>query len=325
MKRIPAMLLRASALLLILLPAASCTDTLGDAPDTDAGAITFTPAAETRTAVDGANFPAGSSFSVWGWYGQGSDIDRNVFDDQTVTENNGAWTYEGGYQYWIAGMTYNFYGVYPSDAKAEVDAQGTVTVTDFDCSKTGAEAVDLMTAEATGLSGTAAPTVAMKFEHELARVKFQAKTQGSEVIITSFKINGVGYKGDFSRQLPSGAAQWTSEEATTTNDGIFSATNLTIENTNEETITDLLGDLLILPQTLEADKQQLSISYRYEGEADDRTKTADLLIENSITGWTAGQSYVYTLDLRNASLILTVTIQDWTKENADVSWKPTKP
>ena len=106
----------ALALLLTAGMAASCADDLpGDG--TTGTPITFDAprAVETRAAVDGANFPAGSSFSVWGWYGQGSDIDRNVFDDQTVTENSGAWTYEGGYQYWIAGMTYNFYGVYPSE------------------------------------------------------------------------------------------------------------------------------------------------------------------------------------------------------------------
>ena len=164
----------------------------------------------------------------------------------------------------------------------------------------------------------------MPFQHELAKVKFQTKTQGSKVTITSFKINGVSYKGDFSHQLPSGNAQWTPKESTVAGDGIFS-TNKTIESTTDEKITDLLGDLLILPQQLETGKQQLAISYRYDDETTDRTKNVDLRIENGTTGWTAGQSYVYTLDLRTASLTLTVTIQDWTTQDADVDWKPSKP
>lgn len=335
MKRIPATLLWASSLLL-LLPAASCTDTLGGDPDTDARAITFTPAAETRAAV-GTDFPDGSSFSVWGWYGTDDPITNNVFDGETVTKSGGAWTYGGGNRYWIAGMTYNFYGVYPvypqtsndNGTTATVDDTGKITVTNFDCSKTGEEAVDLMTATDTRtlsnpIEDNETSAVTMKFQHELARVKFQTKTQGNKVTITSFKINGVSYKGDFSHQLPSGNAQWTIKQSTVAGDGIFS-TNKTIENTTDERITDLLGDLLILPQQLETSKQQLAISYRYDDETTDRTKNVDLRIENGTTDWTAGQSYAYTLDLRTASLTLTVTIQDWTTQDADVDWKPSKP
>lgn len=320
MKRIPATLLWASSLLL-LLPAASCTDTLGGDPDTDARAITFTPAAETRAAVDGTTLPDNSSFKVWGWY----DTDKNVFNGNTVSNTSGAWTYDGGTQYWIKGKTYNFYGVYPADVKASVTNGGTITIENFDCSATGADAVDLMTATHTrDYDGTNTDAVNMPFKHELARMKFQTKTQGNKVTITSFKINGVSYKGDFSHQLPSGNAQWTIKQSTVAGDGIFS-TNKTIENTTDERITDLLGDLLILPQQLETSKQQLAISYRYDDETTDRTKNVDLRIENGTTDWTAGQSYAYTLDLRTASLTLTVTIQDWTTQDADVDWKPSKP
>lgn len=310
-----------------LLLTAACTDELADRTAETGRSIAFTPAAETRAAVDGTTLPANSSFSVWAWYGTGNDINKNVFDDITVTESGGTWGYDSGTQYWIKDMTYNFYGVYPADVdvKASVTNGGTITIKNFDCSATGANAVDLMTATHTrDYDGTNADAVNMPFQHELARVKFQTKTQGSKVTITSFKINGVSYKGDFSHQLPSGNAQWTTKQSTVAGDGIFS-TNKTIENTTDERITDLLGDLLILPQQLETGKQQLTISYRYDDETTDRTKNVDLRIENGTTGWTAGQSYAYTLDLRTASLTLTVTIQDWTTQDADVDWKPSKP
>lgn len=310
-----------------LLLTAACTDEQVENPADGARPIAFTPAAETRAAVDGSSLPSSSSFRVWGWYGTGNDINKNVFNNpfETVMESNGSWGYTGGTQYWIPGMTYNFYGVYPASVTASVTNDGTITVSNFDCSATGADAVDLMTATETGLSGDDAPTVAMQFQHELARVKFQTKTQGSKVTLTSFKINSVSYKGDFSHQLPSGNAQWTTKQSTVTGDGIFSVTDKTIESTTDELVTDLLGDLLILPQTLETGQQQIAISYRYDGETTDRTKTIDLRIENGTTGWTAGQSYVYTLDLRTASLTLTVTIQPWMSQDADVDWKPSKP
>lgn len=315
MKRIPATLLWASSLLL-LLPAASCTDTLGGDPDTDARAITFTPAAETRAAVEGSTLPA--DFLVWGGY----EAYPLLFEGETVHPNG---SYENGTRYWVPG-TYNFYAVYPATIKDKTTfSNGSLTVENFDCSATGNDAVDLMTATHTrDYDGTNTDAVNMPFKHELARMKFQTKTQGSKVTITSFKINGVSYKGDFSHQLPSGNAQWTIKQSTVAGDGIFS-TNKTIENTTDERITDLLGDLLILPQQLETGKQQLAISYRYDDETTDRTKNVDLRIENGTTGWTAGQSYAYTLDLRTASLTLTVTILDWTTQDADVDWKPSKP
>lgn len=133
----------------LILTAASCTSTLSDEPATDARAISFTPAAETRAAVEG-DFPNGSSFSVWGWYSTDSQITNNVFDGETVTKSGGAWTYTGGTQYWISEMTYNFYGVYPENV-GSCEADGTITVTNFDCSATGDAAVDLMTATAQGM------------------------------------------------------------------------------------------------------------------------------------------------------------------------------
>lgn len=297
----------------LLMPGCTSPIGSGDDPSSSTLAINFgTPQADTRAAVSSSTDMG--DFSVWGGYDGNAS---NVFSQVTV--HSPGWTYDGGTRYWISGKTYNFYAVHPAGLDASVKDSGTITVNDFDCSKTGNEAVDLMTATATGLKGSEAPTVGLKFGHELAQVNFQAKTQGSKVTITSFKINGVSYAGDFSQQPSSESAQWTPKKVTNAGDGIFSVTNIMIENT-----TDLLSNILILPQQLETGKQQLAINFRYDGETTDRTQTIDLCIENSITEWTASQSYTYTLDLRTASLILTVTIQDWMKENADVTWDPSK-
>lgn len=298
----------------LLMPGCTSPIGSGDDPSLSTLAINFgTPQADTRAAVNSSADMG--EFSVWGGYDGNAS---NVFNQVTV--HSPGWTYDGGTRYWISGKTYNFYAVHPAGLNnVSVDNSGTITVNDFDCSKTGNEAVDLMTARATGLKGSEAPTVGLKFGHELAQVNFQAKTQGSKVTITSFKINGVSYAGDFSQQPSSESAQWTPKKVTNAGDGIFSVTNIMIENT-----TDLLSNILILPQQLETGKQQLAINFRYDGETTDRTQTIDLCIENSITEWTASQSYTYTLDLRTSSLILTVTIQDWMKENADVTWDPSK-
>lgn len=102
----------------------SCTDTLVGRPDTDDRTITFqTPQADTRAAVTGTSLTS-CSFLVWGWYDDGA---TNVFDAETVTGDNGVWTYEGT-RYWKAGETYNFYAVYPAELPADADADVSLKV-----------------------------------------------------------------------------------------------------------------------------------------------------------------------------------------------------
>lgn len=278
----------------ILLLTAACTDELNDCPADTGRAISFTPVAETRAAVEGSALPSGSSFSVWGWYGTGNEINKNVFDGNTVTESGGTWGYTGGTQYWIPGMTYNFYGVYPASVTASVTNDGIITVEGFDCS----EAVDLMTATATGLLGDDAPTVAMEFRHELARVKVSVETNGATV--DGLKVYGVGYQGHFNS---GNTPKWT-EIVTAVEDN-----------------TPLLGttelDMLLLPSAT-LDGAKLKVTYHYGDDAPaTRTDDASLAIAE---GWTAGQQYHYKVSIVAGKLTITVTVVDWNEEDTSVSW-----
>lgn len=282
------------SLAVILLLTAACTDELNDRPADTGRAISFTPVAETRAAVEGSALPSGSSFSVWGWYGTGNEINKNVFNNITVTESDGTWGYTGGTQYWIPGMTYNFYGVYPADYGSCTNS-GVITVDNFDCS----EAVDLMTATATSLLGDDAPTVAMEFRHELARVKVSVESNGATV--DGLKVYSVGYKGNFSSGVPS---KWT------------------VTGTAEENTTPLSGetelDMLLLPTT-DLTNAKLKVTYHYGNEASaTRTDDASLAIAE---GWTAGQQYHYKVSIVAGKLTITVTVVDWNEEDTSVKWE----
>ena len=299
----------------------SCSN-VNDDPDISQTPIEFGTTVS-RAAVSDKN--GLSSFSVWGGY-QGVE---DLFDG-TVVDKNGAYT--DGTRYWIPGETFNFYAVHPAALPQGTTAgvtnvanNGTITVTDFDCSATGADAVDLMTATAPGIPGDNPPeSVNLNFKHELARVKFQAKTQGSKVTINSVKINGIAYKGDLTYTYsPSENSNWGYKAESSNTDDIFSIKNITIESSIDEKITDIMGDMLILPQQLIEDKHQLTISYSYNQEAKVYERNVNLYIKDEVTAWNAGQSYVYTLDLRSASLNLTVNIKDWESENTEIDWKPT--
>lgn len=281
-------------LTVLLMPGCSSPIGSGDDPSPSTLAINFgTPQADTRAAVNSSADMG--EFSVWGGYDGNAS---NVFNQVTV--HSPGWTYDGGTRYWISGKTYNFYAVHPAGLNnVSVDNSGTITVNDFDCSKTGNEAVDLMTARATGLKGSEAPTVGLKFGHELAQVKVSVESNGATV--DNLKVYGVSYKGKFN----SGSTpKWTVTEKA------------------EENITPLSGttalDMLLLPATDLTDAK-LKITYHYGSDTSaTRTNEASLAIAE---GWAAGQQYHYKVSIVAGKLTITVTVADWKEEDTSVSWQ----
>lgn len=298
-----------------LLLTAACTDEQAENPADGAHPIAFTPAAETRAAVEGTTLPSGSSFSVWGWYGTGNEINKNVFNNpfETVMESNGSWGYTGGLQYWIPGMTYNFYGVYPASVTASVTTDGIITITDFDCSKTGTNAVDLMTATATGDGDTPAP-VAMEFQHELARVNIIVTSEGDAVTITDAQLYGISHKGTLN------GSNWELSQESVNDAPSFTEQTLNISDTQDHLLFG--GDLLLPPHNPLSDNATLDFSYQYTT-GDTTSKSASIKLKtNSVTTWEKGKRYNYRINIpRNAQdVTLTVEVADWDEKNYTVEW-----
>lgn len=296
----------------LILTAASCTSTLSDEPATDARAISFTPAAETRAAVE-ADFPDGSSFSVWGWYRTtGSTIDKTVFNNIPVTKSGGAWTYTGGTQYWIPGMTYNFYGVYPANV-GSCEADGTITVTNFNCSETGENAVDLMTATAQG-DGSSPKPVAMPFQHELARVNIIVTSEGDAVTISNAQLYGISHKGTLK------GSNWELSQESDKANPSFTEQTLNINDTQDHLLFG--GDLLLPPHNTLSDNVTLDFSYQYTT-GDTASKSASIKLKtNSVITWEKGKRYNYRINIpRNATDVnLRVEVANWEEKNYTVEW-----
>ena len=296
-----------------LLLTAACTDEQVENPADGARPISFTPAAETRAVVEGTTLPSGSSFSVWGWYGTGYEINKNVFNNITVTESGGTWGYTGGTQYWIPGMTYNFYGVYPASVTASVTTDGIITITDFDCSKTGTNAVDLMTATAKGSGDTPAP-VAMEFQHELARVNIIVTSEGDAVTITDAQLYGISHKGTLN------GSNWELSQESVNDAPSFTEQTLNISDTQDHLLFG--GDLLLPPHNPLSDNATLDFSYQYTT-GDTTSKSASIKLKtNSVTTWEKGKRYNYRINIpRNAQdVTLTVEVADWDEKNYTVEW-----
>ena len=290
----------------------SCTSTVDDGLQ-NSRAITFTPAADTRAAVTG--YEDMGDFQVWGWYGgDGTAAPNNVFDG-TVVYKDADWNYTDGVRYWKAGETYNFYAVYPTDVKANVSSDGTITVTNFDCSKPGTEAVDLMTATATGNGSNPAP-VALTFNHELARVNIIVTSEGDAVNISNAQLYGISHKGSLNGN------KWDFGEISDVNAPSFETESLSIPANGTQDYFLFGGDLLLPPHKSLSDNAALSFSYQYTT-GDTTLKSASVKLKtSSVTTWEKGKRYNYRINIsRNATNVtLVVEVTNWIEKNYTVEW-----
>ena len=282
-----------AALLLCL--ASSCTGeaTMGLPDDGETDAIAFsTP--QTKAVVEGS-FSAGDAFSVWGWYTSAAGSNQ-PFDGVPVTSDGNNWSYTGGVRYWVLGAEYDFYAVYPATGiTASCTQDGTLTVTGFDASKTGDEAVDLMTARKTGIRHTDASTIApveLGFGHELAKVSVVLRTDpGVTATLNSASLYGMALEGSFSRDLKNGGnAAWDLNNAVTSDDTPFKVSNISFTGNESK---DIIGPLLLIPQPVSGLK--LFVNLTRNGK-EGVTETIDL--GTSITRWAAGQTYRYVLTVK---------------------------
>lgn len=315
--------------LVFVLGACSSSDEPAADPSVPVG---FSVQTETRAAVTGTTLPDGSLFKVWGGYDG-----NNVFDGREVTKTASGCTYTGT-EYWVPGKTYNFHAVYPAElpagAKLTVAGDGTVSVSNFDCSATGDAAVDLMTASAPDIDAdkiiASQNPVELTFSHLLSHISFvfDNKLTGyaAEVTDISFLIR---VKGDYSSTEPS---PWTN-----LNPGAITlypaadpaAAPLTVANGSSVTS----DPALVIPQSNTGVNVTFTVTIR---EIIDEATGSTMTVVKRFTSplattdgeWEMGQRYEYKATLTDklmemdglTQIKLNVTITNWDQENANVSW-----
>lgn len=289
----------------IALIAAACTQTDDDTPQ--GRAISFRPAAETRAAVD-ADKKGMEDFLVWGGY-----TGQQLFEGETVRPDG---RYEGGTRYWVPGK-WNFYAIHPKaalDGKVAFD-NGTFTVTGFDASKTGTEAVDLMTAS-TPITCTDTPptSVELAFHHELARVNVIIVSEGDAVTISNAKLYGISHTGSLIENT------WEPGTVSNSSQPSFTTATLAIADTQEHLLFG--GDLLLPPHNTLGDEATLEFDYQYTtGDTSSKSSTIKLKTA-SVTAWEKAKRYNYRIKIpRNAVEVeLTVEVADWEQKDYTVEW-----
>lgn len=272
-------------------------------PDIEAPSIDFEGSALTRGIVNTADDM--SAFDVWGWYSpiSGTGTSQQVFDATLVSKNGTTWTYDN-IQRWQQGNSYQFYAIYPSfDAEcgyesASCDQKGTFTINNFDCSKTGDEAVDLMTAVRSVECGTDGypGKVSMPFQHELAKVNIKATVEGGNAIVTKITFSGMKTGGNYNS---ASTDRWSD-----TKSGSF------INETRQPLDTkgvDLLGDMLLIPQNVNNDIK-LKVEYILDGV---KQTPKEFTLPATVEKWEAGKSYRYTITFKGNNIVFTVNVASW--------------
>lgn len=311
--------------LVFVLGACSSSDEPAADPSVPVG---FSVQTETRAAVTGTTLPDGSLFKVWGGYDG-----NNVFDGREVTKTASGCTYTGT-EYWVPGKTYNFHAVYPAELPAEatltVADDGTVSVSNFDCSATGGAAVDLMTASAPDIEAdkiiASQNPVELTFSHLLSHISFVFDNQltgyAAEVTDISFSIQ---VKGNY---ISTEASPWTNliPGAIT----LYPAADpLKVANGSKATS----APALVIPQSNTGVNVTFTVTIR---EIIDETTGSTMTVVKRFTSplattdgeWKMGQRYEYKATLTDelmemdglTQITLVVKITDWSVEDANVSW-----
>lgn len=275
----------------LVLLTGSCTND-NEPIATDSNAIAFQTSVQARAVTE--SFGQGDAFTVWGGYDGNA---TNVFDDETVTYDGTNWSYSGGTRYWVSGKMYDFYAVYPTDVNASCDANGTITVTNFNSTDT-----DLMTAEATGMEESNSKTVSFTFRHELARVQVVSQCDpGVTATLNSASLDKVSTQGTLTRT--SASATWDNTSSSTLTDNSGSQI--------VDTHTLFGGDLLLIPQT------PASLSVEIERSSGTSiNETFDLANYTNYTNgqWVAGEIYRYTIQIKQDNIAITFsnfTADEW--------------
>lgn len=311
--------------LVFVLGACSSSDEPAADPSVPVG---FSVQTETRAAVTGTTLPDGSLFKVWGGYDG-----NNVFDGREVTKTASGCTYTGT-EYWVPGKTYNFHAVYPAELPAgatlTVAGDGTVSVSNFDCSATGDAAVDLMTASAPDIKAdkiiASQNPVELTFSHLLSHISFVFDNQltgyAAEVADISFSIQ---VKGDYSS---TGASPWTN-----LNPGAITLypAAAPLKVANKLSVTS--DPALVIPQSNTGVNVTFTVTIR---EIIDEDTGSTMTVVKRFTSslattdgeWKMGQRYEYKATLTDelmemdglTQITLDVKITDWSVEDANVSW-----
>lgn len=267
----------------------------------------------TKAPVDDLNFE-GSTFGVWGYKGKGTETPTTpIFDSQgttggkigiagnekdnaeTVKYTSKGWSYDN-LRFWDKTCNYAFLAYAPVDnsVTATINAEKDIIITDFTINSKIANQIDLVIADpinlAKGILGNNNGKIQFNFRHILTKANIQflksTNLSSEEVKLVSAELKGIGSKATYAKKA------WGETTIPVSFQSIVEPTDL-----SDTTPTNMFKDMLMIPQSFEAGKFNLDITYTINGEQ--FTRTIDL----GTTPWTKNMNILYTLKIDASSII----------------------
>lgn len=270
---------------------------------TPKNAIDFSPLV-TRSVV--TSLGEGDSFAVWARK-SGDGTSQLILDQEEVRCSSGTWSYDN-LRYWEIGKTYDFYALYPHDVpNVELQNSGSgetpqIAITNFDTRN----AVDLMTAEHTGIFYTGNPSpVIFTLRHLLSKVEIIGRidpaltASGVSVRIVSATLYGMPATGDCTIN-PGTYGTWGFGTPTTATTPFCSVE----EKALSEAGVSLFGETLLFPQTV-SDAFRLDIVYEYNDAnyTENRFTKSICLADAGLNEWKPTTGYRYTFTIGNEYIL----------------------
>lgn len=307
-----------------------------------------TKASTANYVAPGDNLPlvANAQFKVWGWKtanntsftgSNGTSFFANWY---TVTFQDGGNTngtanaYPDGLKYWPSGDApewLSFAAYYPSNGTNGITppAAGLGEYT-FTAQSTAAAQVDFMVSDVvkdktydncTPTKGT----VPLVFRHMLTKVVFQfAKTDVDAVItVTSASLSGINNTGKLTSSFDGTdtSTAWSNQSGSA---GYTVAVPSAALTTTAATSGSVANDVfLMVPQTIAADTQKLTITWTVQSGSDavvTNTKTIDLndikTSGDAHINWNKNAQVTYTITVGPKPIYFTGSVANWASETA---------
>lgn len=331
-----------------------------DATHRAIGFSNYVPRAITRADAGNYVAPSSAAlipeaqFKVWSWYTANGtsfagDNGTKFFDDwytviyKTNGNNDGsANDYStNGLRYWPSGATPNwlsFYAYYPSDETTSITAAPSgFGAFSFTAQDAAADQVDFMVSDVAKdyIYGTAAGTnpniavngtVPLTFRHMLTKVMFEFKKTDIDAVVTvtGASLSGIQNSGTLTTAYSVSETgnithTWGSQSGTKSYTIAVPSSALTTTAAASGVAADDV--FLMVPQTIAADTQKLTITWTVKSGTDaeiTNTKTIDL---NDIKtsgdvhiNWDKNSQVRYTITIGPKPIYFTATVADWGTE-----------
>lgn len=289
----------------------ACSNDIGESPNGQK-TIGFSAKMENTRAVAEKSDVEANGFSVWG----GFSGNEYLFNGRKVTYTATNWVCEGPTEVWTLNNLYSFLAIYPVQNADRVTASTTDSKVHHQFSyrvRSNAETDLLIATRQLTFAESRNGSVDLTFSHALSNINIKVQKNSANsndnVVVQQISIKNINRSAVYNTEF----SKWENYQ------GVFDFAGsvnvaLSVDDLGNPEMTEVISGLCFLPQVINANSVQLSITYSIEADGSIDFYTADAYIPE--TEWKKGMVYTYNLTLgakKNDILFGVPEVQDWNR------------